>query len=270
MANIAVVSIIIQIVMAFLWALYLLVLSLLYQDFNQKDVDTLICIAEKAHQQNGEQKVSHSDNINHGDVAEHNKGFELEICDDEEKEIGKQTAEDCAEERDTGVGVVGNDEKVVSAVSDDDGTAGNDESAGGDGVGGDGDSNSSKHNCVNDNCTNSKSVTSDEDEVKDDKRQIDAQALEDCADVGCASAASGDGDASCVDRVVRFTDDSCVKLSDNEGCPKDESDCDGGDLKKKTLVKRVLSKLYNGKCNIKLSDTIYDHSESYLLNTSYS
>ena len=219
--------------MAFLWALWFLLVFVLYQDFNQKDVDTLICIAEKAHQQNDKPEVSHSNNINHGDVEEHNKAFEPEICCDEEKEIGKQTAEDFSDAKCNSGSAVG---------------AGN---VGGDGDGSDDGFNPTEHNCVNFradiNCTNRKSATSNEDDVMIDKKQIDAQTLEDCADVGCATAASGDGDASCVDGVVRFTDDSCVKFSDNESCSKDESESDEDDLKKKLLIKRVLSKLYNGK-----------------------
>ena len=218
--------------MAFLWALWFLLVFVLYQDFNQKDVDTLICIAEKAHQQNDKREVTHDNNLNHGDFEEHNKAFELDICDDEEKEIGEETAEDFDDAKrnsDSDVGV---------------------RNVGGDGDDSDDGFNPTEHNCVNlsvdDKCTNRKSTTSNED-VKNDEKQIDAQTLEDCADVGCATAASGDGDASCIDGVVRFTDDSCVKLSDNEGCSKDESESDEDDLKKKLLIKRVLSELYNGK-----------------------
>ena len=130
--------------MAVLWTLYLLVLLALYQDFSQDDVDTLISIAEKAHDQDLSE-VSHSNAINHGDVAEHNKAFELEICDDEDKQIGKETAEDFADIRDASDGV------------------------GGDSIHVDGDVSSAGHNSVkfgdDDNCTYDKSAPPNEDDL---------------------------------------------------------------------------------------------------------
>ena len=135
-----------QVVMAVLWALYLLVLLALYQDFSQDDVDTLICIAEKAHDQNTKPEVAHSNNINHGNVAEHNKAFELEICDDDDKQMGKESLEDLADIRD---------------ATDD---------VGGDSIRGDGDVSSAGHNSVkfddDGTCTNDKSAPSNEDDLK--------------------------------------------------------------------------------------------------------